>query len=188
MNFTIAGGDVERDEYVGRTEVAFVLGDFIFKDAMIAECIPGQFVHQPMVLVLILTSVSENQIGVDARAEFVKVFLDRLALIGEIPVAKIFHDDFPFSGAAQKQFGATVRLGLASSRDFVRQGVQVHHDLARSRGSLMLTRRTGFRQITGRLHQLAPTTTDILRVTSISGPPYVAVYGLVPVEPGIVDT
>ena len=56
---------VERDEEVGRAEVAVVLRDLVLEDEVVAERVPGELAGQPVVLVQVLARVGEDEVGLD---------------------------------------------------------------------------------------------------------------------------
>jgi hypothetical protein len=66
VNFLLANLFIQMNKEIRGTEVAVVFYDFIFKDEMVSESIPGKFRDQPVILVQIMTIMSKNNVRGDS--------------------------------------------------------------------------------------------------------------------------
>src|ERR1035441_8215422 len=96
-----------------RAQVSLVLGDFVFQYQVIAECIPGQFSYDAVILVQIGTVMAEDQIRVWLLLQSLKHFLDRCILRREKAIAKTVHDHLGAVRTTQEAPGAGAKLALA---------------------------------------------------------------------------
>ena len=80
---------LEWHKHVGNTQIPVVLRNLILKDEVVSKGIPGQFAEEPMILVSIVASMGEDQIGRNRRFQFLKDALYALAMVRHKPVSKL---------------------------------------------------------------------------------------------------
>src|ERR1035437_1017618 len=103
------------NEEIRMAEIAVVLGNFEFQNATVAERIPGQFGDHAMVLVPIVSLMSENQVGRSLRFELLEERLDIGGHIGEETVTKRQNADFLLGRPPEKAPSAHERLNPPSA-------------------------------------------------------------------------
>src|SRR4029078_9959074 len=59
----------QRNVEIRAAHVSVPFRELVLEDQMIPERVPGQFADQPVVLVEVVPSVREDELGVDARLE-----------------------------------------------------------------------------------------------------------------------
>src|SRR5262249_35231802 len=63
FRFSTANRFVQRNKQVRRPQVAVVFRNFVFQNQMRSKSIPGQFRDQAMILVQVVSVMSEDQVG-----------------------------------------------------------------------------------------------------------------------------
>ncbi len=63
LSFALAR--IQWNKCIGLSQVAVVLGNFVFENQVIPEGIPGQTRYLGMILMKVITIVGENEIGID---------------------------------------------------------------------------------------------------------------------------
>src|SRR5262249_36477447 len=102
----------EVDEEIRRSQVPLVLGDLVLEDQVVAERVPGELGHQPVVLVEIFATVGQDEVGRVLPFELLEELLDLGADVGEEAVAEILADDFLLSRLGEEPSRALECLGL----------------------------------------------------------------------------
>lgn len=113
FDFAITCLLVEIHKNVGITEVTIVFENFVFENQVIAPSVPGQLIDHSMILVEIVTSVRQDQIGRQRVLQFFKVLFDFYCLRREETVAKVEDGDVLLGGSFEKEFGAAASFSAA---------------------------------------------------------------------------
>ena len=79
FDFSSSNLVIQVDKKIGQAEIAIELRNFVFKNEMIAKRVPCELANQPVVLVQVCASVSENDVWRRLTLEFLKIFLHRRA-------------------------------------------------------------------------------------------------------------
>src|SRR5215472_6764151 len=77
LDFPLRNAARERDEQIGAAEVPLVLGDLVLCNQVIPKRVPGELSEDAVVLMKVVDSVGQYQIGLDSGLETLKLFLDR---------------------------------------------------------------------------------------------------------------
>src|SRR5690242_12891220 len=101
----------KRDIEVRSRHIAVPLWDLVFEDEVVPKRIPGKARNLAMILVRIVPSMAENDIGVDAILQGFEPDLDLVALFREEAVPEVHHLDVVICGLCQKL--ASRRIGFA---------------------------------------------------------------------------
>ena len=79
---------IKRDKNVRPSEVTIIFGDLVFEDKMVAEGVPGQLGNEAMILVEVVTIVSEDDIRRLLCLKCLKVLLELRAKIRQKAIAE----------------------------------------------------------------------------------------------------
>src|SRR5271166_6396221 len=101
-----AGRFFQRNEEVGRAQVAVVLRDLILQDQVAPARVPREVRDQAVVLVPVVAVVGEDQIGAKLPLQGLELILDLTAEKGEEAIAEFLDHDLLLEGAVQKSIGA----------------------------------------------------------------------------------
>jgi hypothetical protein len=82
---------------------------------MIPESVPGQAADLTMILMSIVASVRQNEIGIESRFQRLEPGFYRLPLLGKKSVAKRHHFDLGACRFRKKLGGGTPRFALSST-------------------------------------------------------------------------
>src|SRR5206468_3993410 len=110
-NFLFAGLGVEMHKYVGPSHVAVVFWDLVFQYQMIAKGIPCQVRQHPVILMPVVATMRQYQVGFKPFADRFKPVLDRRPLTWKVALAKPLDSHVFHPGTPQKRLCAALRLG-----------------------------------------------------------------------------
>src|SRR6266566_2734794 len=100
---------------IGLPQVAIPLGDLVLQNQGIAERLPGDVRHEPVILVTVVAAMGENHVRRERSLDCFQHVLDLAEGGGEMPVAELV-DVYPArSGPGQELAGALPGLALAGS-------------------------------------------------------------------------
>ena len=105
-NFGLGNFIFERNEGIRLGQIAIELGNFVFENQMIAKRIPGEVGKNAMVLMPIITEMSEDQVGLNETFELLEVIFDQFTLVREEAGPEILYDDLRSNRALQECLGA----------------------------------------------------------------------------------
>jgi hypothetical protein len=88
IDFSLQSADRNRDIQVGLTYITVPFWDFVFKNAMIPESIPGEPADVSVVLMRVPFAMSEDKVGIDPFFERLEPGFDCIALLREKTVPK----------------------------------------------------------------------------------------------------
>ena len=74
---------IKVDECIRGSEITIILGDLVFQNGVVAECVPGQFADHPVVLMHILSIMGKNQIRLEHAFDLLENLLDARPLVRE---------------------------------------------------------------------------------------------------------
>ena len=97
-------------------EVAFVLGDLEFENAVVAERVPGKLCDRAMVLMFVVAVVAEDQVGLTELFQRFEEVFDLSTDEGQVTLAKAPDDDIRIRRAGEKVRGAAPSFFLARPR------------------------------------------------------------------------
>jgi hypothetical protein len=115
LDLTITNTAIKWHEKVGRSEVAVVLWNLIFKDQVIAPSVPAELVQDAVVLMEVIPRMGEDNVRRQASFQGLEVLLDPSAFKWKKTVTKIEDFDVPRSSAFQEQGGTVSSFALAVS-------------------------------------------------------------------------
>src|SRR5450432_3466497 len=113
LHLLLRRGSRKWNKEVGLAQIAFVLGDLVLGDEMIAKGVPGELGDHPMVLVQIVAVVAQNEIGILGFLELLEKILDVGAHVRKKTLAKTLHGDPGFTGCGEKIASAGPGFDLA---------------------------------------------------------------------------
>ena len=113
LDFAFAQFPFERNEIVGRAQIAVIFGNFVLQNQMVAPGIPGQIRYGAMVLVPVVPVVREDEVRQNNLFEFLEGFLDFCSFVGKEAVAKALDDNLLAVRVLQKEGRAVARLAFA---------------------------------------------------------------------------
>src|SRR5579872_2403261 len=106
----------ERNEHARRAQVTVVLHYFVAEDEMVAECIPGELGYEPVILMQVVTRMSEDHIGVDLALQRLEVVFEFSILAWKVAVVELLYQNATAVGLGQECLRARTRLATAFIR------------------------------------------------------------------------
>ena len=113
LDFAVTSFLIEIHVKIRVTKIAVIFENFIFEDQLIAPGVPGQLVDHSMILMEIIASVREDQIGRQRVFQLFKVLFDFDVLRRKKSIAEVQDRDILLSGTFQKEFGAMAGFFVA---------------------------------------------------------------------------
>ena len=77
---------------------------------MIAERVPGELAHEPMILMEVVAGVREHEVRADLRLQVLEEVLHVAAHVREVSVSELMDPDVARAAACEECLGAPARL------------------------------------------------------------------------------
>jgi hypothetical protein len=116
------------------SQIAIVLGDFVFQNNVVPKRVPREIWQQTMILMTIFPVMRENQIGLNPPLQMFKVFLNCFSLERKETVAEILDDNFRLACTLKKR--ARAGFGLTRPATFGTEDDPTHLQTRSLRGQL----------------------------------------------------
>jgi len=78
----------ERHEDIGTAQVTVVFQDFILKNQVVPECIPGQIRQDPVILVSVIAEMREDDFRFEAGLNLLEPLLNRWPFARKVALTK----------------------------------------------------------------------------------------------------